>query len=65
MLDNGTAIVIVSHDRDLLNKAVGAIIHLSEGKLTWYTGGYDRFEKMRAEKVSSLAWSMAIGAAGA
>lgn len=44
-------VVIVSHDRDLLNNAVTAIIHLSEGKLTWYTGGYDRFERMRADKM--------------
>ncbi len=44
-------VVIVSHDRDLLNSSVTAIVHLSEGKLNWYTGGYDRFEKLRREKM--------------
>ena len=43
-------VLIVSHDRDLLNKAVGSILHLSQGKLTIYTGGYDRFEEARREK---------------
>jgi ATP-binding cassette, subfamily F, member 3 len=43
-------VLLVSHDRDLLNKAVGFILHLSQGKLTLYTGGYDRFEDARREK---------------
>lgn len=42
-------VVIVSHDRDLLNKAVTHIVHLENGKLNSYTGGYDRFEAMRRE----------------
>src|ERR1700691_2117324 len=42
--------LIVSHDRELLNNSVDAILHLSEGKLDLYTGGYDDFEKRRAEK---------------
>jgi ATP-binding cassette subfamily F protein 3 len=41
--------LIVSHDRELLNNSVDAILHLSEGKLTLYTGGYDAFERRRAE----------------
>lgn len=43
-------VLIVSHDRDLLNKAVGAILHLDRGKLTIYTGGYDDFEDARREQ---------------
>ena len=43
-------VLIVSHDRDLLNRAVGAILHLDSGKLTLYTGGYDDFEETRREK---------------
>jgi ATP-binding cassette, subfamily F, member 3 len=43
-------VLIVSHDRELLNNSVDAILHLSEGKLELYTGGYDDFEKRRAEK---------------
>jgi ATP-binding cassette, subfamily F, member 3 len=43
-------VLIVSHDRDLLNGSVGSILHLAHGKLTLYTGGYDRFEEARREK---------------
>ena len=42
--------LIVSHDRELLNNSVDAILHLSEGKLDLYTGRYDDFEHRRAEK---------------
>ena len=43
-------VVIISHDRDLLNRAVGHILHLDRGKLTLYAGGYDDFEEARREK---------------
>ena len=43
-------VVMVSHDRDLLNRAVNAILHLDKGKLTLYTGGYDTFEDTRRER---------------
>ncbi|MGQ0484114.1 MAG: ABC-F family ATP-binding cassette domain-containing protein [Hyphomicrobiales bacterium] len=43
-------IVMVSHDRDLLNEAVDAILHLERGKLTLYQGNYDSFERQRREK---------------
>ncbi len=43
-------VLIVSHDRDLLNRAVGSIVHLDKGKLTVYAGGYDDFEETRREK---------------
>lgn len=46
---SGTAL-IVSHDRDFLNKAVTHIAHLRTGKLFNYTGGYDRFEATLAEQ---------------
>jgi ATP-binding cassette, subfamily F, member 3 len=42
--------LIISHDRELLNNSVDAILHLSEGKLDLYTGGFDDFERRRAEK---------------
>ena len=42
--------LIISHDRELLNNSVDAILHLSEAKLDLYTGGFDDFEKRRAEK---------------
>jgi ATP-binding cassette subfamily F protein 3 len=43
-------VLMVSHDRDLLNRAVTSILHLERGKLTLYTGGYDDFEEARREK---------------
>ena len=43
-------VLIVSHDRDLLNRSVNAILHLDRGKLTLYAGGYDDFEEARREK---------------
>jgi ATP-binding cassette subfamily F protein 3 len=43
------AVVLISHDRDLLNKAVDTIVHLDQGKLVSYRGGYDSFERQRLE----------------
>jgi len=41
-------VLLISHDRALLNRAVGGILHLESKKLTLYTGGYDDFAKTRA-----------------
>ncbi|MFH5776093.1 ABC-F family ATP-binding cassette domain-containing protein [Paracoccus broussonetiae] len=43
-------VIVISHDRDLLNRAVGHILHVEARKLTLYTGGYDTFARTRAEK---------------
>jgi ATP-binding cassette subfamily F protein 3 len=43
-------VLMVSHDRDLLNRVVTSILHLERGKLTLYTGGYDDFEEARRER---------------
>ncbi len=51
------AAMIISHDRELLNNSVDAILHLQGGKLELYTGGYDDFEKRRAEKARLLSAS--------
>ncbi len=48
-------LLLVSHDRNLLNKVVDKIIHLEDNKLTLYTGGYDRFEQTRAERLAQVA----------
>jgi ATP-binding cassette subfamily F protein 3 len=40
-------VFMISHDRDLLNKAVSSIVHLERGNLTLYKGGYDTFEATR------------------
>lgn len=43
-------VLMVSHNRELLNKSATHILHLSNKKLTLYTGGYDQFEDTRREK---------------
>lgn len=43
--------IIISHDRDILNKTVDYIIHLENQKLVQYTGNYDQFERRRAERL--------------
>ncbi len=43
-------VLIISHDRGLLNRAVGAILHLENRKLTLWTGPYDQFARQRAEQ---------------
>jgi ATP-binding cassette subfamily F protein 3 len=48
-------VIVISHDRDLLNRAVDTIVHLDQGKLTLYRGGYDSFERQRREKQALLA----------
>ena len=47
--------VVISHERDLLNNVVDTILHLEQGKVTMYSGGYDSFERQRAERVAQLA----------
>ena len=44
-------LIIISHDRDILNKTVDHIVHLENKKLTSYTGTYDQFERKRAEQM--------------
>jgi ATP-binding cassette, subfamily F, member 3 len=44
-------LIIISHDRDLLNKAVDHIVNLENKKLVTYTGNYDQFERRRAERL--------------
>jgi ATP-binding cassette subfamily F protein 3 len=46
-------VLIVSHDRGLLNRAVGAILHLEDRKLTLYQGNYDRFAETRAARLAA------------
>ncbi|MGH6893955.1 MAG: ABC-F family ATP-binding cassette domain-containing protein [Dongiaceae bacterium] len=48
-------VLLVSHDRDLLNRAVDKIVHLHDRKLTVYTGGYDDFEQTRSARLALRA----------
>jgi ATP-binding cassette subfamily F protein 3 len=41
-------VIVISHDRDLLESSVEQILHLEAGKLTLYRGGYSLFEEQRA-----------------
>ncbi len=51
-------VIIISHDRGLLNRAVGSILHLEDRKLTCYSGPYDQFARQRTERLA-LAAAMA------
>ena len=43
-------VMVISHDRDLLDSAVDWILHLDAGKLILYRGGYSAFERQRRER---------------
>ncbi len=45
-----STIVVISHDRDLLDDVADHILHLDRGKLTLWTGGYTSFERQRREQ---------------
>jgi ATP-binding cassette subfamily F protein 3 len=47
--------VLVSHDRQLLNAATTATLHLDRGKLTLYSGGFDQFLRARREAAARQA----------
>ncbi len=46
-------VLIVSHDRGLLNRSVSTILHLEDKKLQLYGGGYDTFAKTRAARLTA------------
>ncbi|NDF12944.1 MAG: ATP-binding cassette domain-containing protein [Proteobacteria bacterium] len=48
-------LLIISHDRDILNKTVDHILHIDNLKIVSYTGNYDQFERRRAEKMMNQA----------
>jgi ATP-binding cassette subfamily F protein 3 len=52
-------LLVISHERDLLNNVVDTILHLERGKVTLYTGGYDSFERQRAERTAQIAAAQA------
>lgn len=47
-------VIIISHDRGLLNRAVQGILHLDEKKLTYWSGPYDQFARQMAERRAVL-----------
>ncbi len=46
-------VIVISHDRGLLNRSVGAILHLEDRDLTLYQGPYDTFAKVRAARIAA------------
>ena len=46
-------VIIISHDRGLLNRAVTGILHLEDRKLTYYSGPYDTFAETRAARLAA------------
>jgi ATP-binding cassette subfamily F protein 3 len=44
-------LLIISHDREMLNKCIDHVIHVDKKKMTLYTGNYDTFERERAAKL--------------
>jgi ATP-binding cassette subfamily F protein 3 len=56
-------VLLVSHDRDLLNEVCDHIVHIDGEKLVPYTGNYDRFERTRAERLENDASQQAKAAA--
>ncbi len=43
-------VIVISHDRDLIDNAVDSILHLDQRRLTFYRGGYSAFERQRRER---------------
>ena len=56
-------LLMVSHDRDLLNDVCDHIVHIDNEKLVAYTGNYDFFERTRAERLANDAAQQAKAAA--
>src|SRR6476619_2035148 len=52
-------LVVISHERDLINNVVDTILHVEAGKVTLYAGGYDSFERQRAERAAQIAAAQA------
>ena len=48
-------VIVISHDRGLLNRAVGGILHLDNRKLTYFSGPYDQFVRQMAERRAQVA----------
>ena len=48
-------LIVVSHDKSLLNRSVNGILHLEGQKLSFYRGAYNSFEKLRNQQLAGLA----------
>ena len=48
-------LIVVSHDKGLLNRSVNGILHLEGQKLSFYRGAYNSFERLRNQQLAGLA----------
>ena len=48
-------LLLIAHDRDFLDRSLGEIVHLDDGKATAYSGNYSAFERQRAEALERRA----------
>ena len=46
-------VLIISHDRNLLNNCVNSILHLEDKNLTYYSGNYEKFAETRMAQLES------------
>jgi ATP-binding cassette subfamily F protein 3 len=53
-LEGALWLIIISHDRGLLNRAVQGILHLDSKKMTYWSGPYDQFARQMAERRAVL-----------
>ena len=48
-------LLLIAHDRDFLDRSMGEIVHLDDGKATAYSGNYSAFERQRADALERRA----------
>ncbi|MDR0351200.1 MAG: ABC-F family ATP-binding cassette domain-containing protein [Puniceicoccales bacterium] len=49
------SILVISHERDLLNSLCDKILHVSNSSIKLYSGNYDTFEETRARRLQELS----------
>ncbi len=45
-------LLLISHDRDFLDRVIGHILHIEQQVATLYSGNYSEFEKLRAQRLA-------------
>jgi len=50
-------LLLISHDKDFLDRTINHIAHIEQHKMDYYTGNYSDFERLRAEKIALQASS--------
>ena len=52
LLSYSGTLLLISHDRDFLDKVVGHVMHIEQQSIKMYTGNYSDFERLRAEQLA-------------